>query len=132
MPLFVLRCPTLTYFIKLKIETYLSQFFAIFLFFKFLPCPINLDILFVTGDNLRLDLIGSIFSQFFLSISSLFFWIICKSPNLSNNVGRFTSDLFQKSYNNFLSKYRFNKDLFKHQLMLQFLKYWNWNLLTYL
>ena len=42
-------------FLKLKFETYLSQFFTIFLFLKFLPCPIDFDIFLVTGDNLILD-----------------------------------------------------------------------------
>ena len=40
-------------------KRYLSQFFTVFFVFKLIPLPLNLHVLFVTGDDFCLDGIGS-------------------------------------------------------------------------
>lgn len=44
----------------LVISTYLIKFLAIFFFFKFLPVPVNLDILFMRWDDFVLNFVGSL------------------------------------------------------------------------
>jgi len=47
------------------------QFFAVFLFFQFLPCPIDFDISLMRGNNFSLDLGGTVFSCIFFFNTSL-------------------------------------------------------------
>ena len=51
----------------------LVQFFAVFLLFKFLPIPVDLNVFLVGSDDFVLDLIGSFTAGFFLLDAALVF-----------------------------------------------------------
>ena len=54
------------------INTYLSQFFAIFLFFKLLPVPIDLNILLMGLNDLILNLVGTLLLVLLLKSTTVF------------------------------------------------------------
>ena len=51
--------------------TYLGQFFAVFLFLKLLPVPINLDVFLMGLDDLILDLVSSFFFGLLLTSTAV-------------------------------------------------------------
>lgn len=51
--------------------TYLSQFFAVFLFLKLLPVPINLDVFLMGLNDLILDLVSSFFFGLLLTSAAV-------------------------------------------------------------
>ena len=54
------------------INTYLSEFFAIFLFFKLLPVPIDLNILLMRLNDLILNLVGTLLLVLLLKSTTVF------------------------------------------------------------
>ena len=54
------------------INTYLSEFFAIFLFFKLLPVPIDLNILLMGLNDLILNLVGTLLLVLLLKSTTVF------------------------------------------------------------
>lgn len=74
-----------------------SKLLAVFLFFKLLPSPINLDILLVTCDDLSLDLVSSLFSLLFFLDTSVVLHGIGVRPDLGNDLRGFSFDLLQET-----------------------------------
>ena len=55
----------------IELVTYLSQFFAVFLFLKLLPVPINLDVFLMGLNDLILDLVSSFFFGLLLTSTAV-------------------------------------------------------------
>ena len=55
---------------------YLIQLLAVFFFFQFLPVPVNLNVLLVARDDLRLDFICARVSVLLLLVASLLLLIV--------------------------------------------------------
>ena len=97
----------------------MRQLLAIFLFFKFLPVPVNLDVLLVTSDDLVLDLICAFLAVLVLDIATIvfrFFGVllnfcdhlrcvilgllqeVCKKPHCQQRSPEENSNCFKRTY----------------------------------
>ena len=78
--------------------TYFGQLLTVLFFFELLPGPIDFNVLLVGGDDLGLDLVGSLFTLLVLLNTSLVFSCIRVGPNLGDDLGCFSPDLLQETY----------------------------------
>ena len=78
--------------------TYLIKFFAVFFFFEFLPVPINLDVLLMRGDDLVLDLVGSLLLVLLLKGSACSFPLVGFCLNLADGAVGCSNQLFKCTY----------------------------------
>ena len=75
----------------------LSKLLTVFLLFKLLPSPINLNILFMRCDDFSLNFICSLLSHLFFLDSSLVLKIVGMSTDLGNDFIGSPTNLFQET-----------------------------------
>ena len=77
--------------------TYLGQLLAVFFFFKLLPGPVNLNVLLVTRDDFRVDLVVALFLHLFFLDATLVLNRISVRADLGDDLRRFAMDLLQET-----------------------------------
>ena len=82
----------------LKSETYISELLAVFLLFKLLPVPVNLNILLMRLDNLILNFVGTLLLVFLFEGTALFVDFLRIDTNLYNLLLSVFSHLLQSTY----------------------------------
>ena len=84
-----------SFFLDLDIS---SELLTVFFLFKFLPCPIDLDILFMGGDNFGVDLVVPVFLLLLFLSSPHILSQVCVGPDLCNHIVCLLDELLQYTY----------------------------------
>ena len=79
--------------------TYLGQFFAVFLFLKLLPVPIDLDVFLVGLDDLVLNFVGSLFFGLLLASAAVLVQLLRVRLDLDEHLLSLPSDLLNLACN---------------------------------
>jgi hypothetical protein len=85
---------------SLNAATYSGQVLAVFLLFELLPVPVNLDVLFVTGDDFVLDLVGTLLAALVLNVATIVFCFFCVLLNFGDHFRGVVSRLLQEVCSN--------------------------------
>jgi len=80
--------------------TYSGQVLAVFLLFKLLPVPVDLDVLFVTGDDFVLDLVGTLLAVLVLDVATIVFRFFGVLLNFGDHLRSVVSRLLQQVCSN--------------------------------
>ena len=76
--------------------TYSGQVLAVFLLLELLPVPVNLHVLFVTGNDFVLDLVGTLLAVFVLDVATIVFRFFRVLLNFGDHFRGVVSRLLQE------------------------------------